>query len=150
MKTLIATIFSVMLLIPSINKDNTNTADKIDITVTIQGLRSGNGTIGVALHNEDSDFPEDEGIELKKVSLDGSGDVEVTFKNVPAGDYAVAVMHDENSNGDIDFNEYGMPTEGFGFSNDAMGDMGPPDFDDAAFTAEDDTDISVSLIYMGS
>lgn len=147
MKTLIATFFSLILLIPGIN---TKQADTITITVTVEGIRNSSGSIAVALHNEESDFPESEAFMSEEVSLRSSGDVEIVFKNVPAGDYAVALMHDENDNGDIDFNEYGMPIEGFGFSNDAMGDMGPPDFDQAAFSAEKDTDISVSLIYMGS
>lgn len=147
MKTLIATVFSLILLIPGIN---TKQADTITITVTVEGIRNSSGSIAVALHNEESDFPESEAFMEQEVSLSSSGDVEIVFENVPAGDYAVALMHDENDNGDIDFNEYGMPIEGFGFSNDAMGDMGPPDFDQAAFSAEKDTDISVSLIYMGS
>lgn len=147
MKTLIATVFSLILLIPGIN---TKQADTITITVTVEGIRNSSGSIAVALHNEESDFPESEAFMEQEVSLSSSGDVEIVFENVPAGDYAVALMHDENDNGDIDFNEYGMPIEGFGFSNDAMGDQGPPDFDQAAFSAEKDTDISVSLIYMGS
>lgn len=146
MKTLITIIFSVMLLIPGIKKDQ----GTITITLTVEGIRNSSGSIGVALHNDESGFPEAEPFMSKEVSLRSSGDVEVVFENVPAGDYAIALMHDENDNGDVDFNEYGMPIEGFGFSNDAMGDMGPPDFDQAAFTAEKDMDISVSLIYMGS
>lgn len=150
MKALITTVFSLLLLIPGINTNKAE--DTFTITVTIEGVRNSSGSIGIALHNEDSDsdFPDAEAFRQESVSLNSSGDVEVIFENIPAGDYAVAVMHDENDNGDIDFNEYGMPTEGFGFSNDAMGDMGPPDFDQAAFSAEKDTDITVSLIYMGS
>lgn len=148
MKILITTIFSLLLLIPGIN--NKKVADTVTITVTVEGIRNSSGSIAIALHNEDSDFPESEAFMEQEVSLRSSGDVEITFENVPPGDYAVALMHDENDNGDLDFNEYGMPLEGFGFSNEAMGDQGPPDFDQAAFSAEKDTDITVSLIYMGS
>jgi uncharacterized protein (DUF2141 family) len=61
------------------------------------------------------------------------GKASVTFERVPYGTYAVKVFHDENSNGELDTNFVGFPTEGFGFSNDAMGSFGPPDFEDAAF-----------------
>ncbi|MCE7995013.1 MAG: DUF2141 domain-containing protein [Roseivirga sp.] len=150
MKTLIATVFSLMLLIPGIN--TVKVEDTITITVTVEGIRNSSGSIAIALHNEesDSDFPEAEAFREESVSLNSSGDVEIVFEDIPAGDYAVALMHDENDNGDLDFNEFGMPIEGFGFSNEAMGDQGPPDFDQAAFSAEKDTDITVSLIYMGS
>lgn len=148
MKVLITTIFSLLLLIPGIN--NKKATDTVTIIVTVEGIRNSSGSIAIALHNEDSDFPESEAFMEQEVSLRSSGDVEITFENVPPGDYAVALMHDENDNGDLDFNEYGMPIEGFGFSNEAMGDQGPPDFDQAAFSAEKDTDITVSLIYMGS
>ncbi len=135
-----------LLAVPSLPKQKVET---VTITVMVEGVRNSSGSVGVALYNEESDFPDDGGFMTEEVSLNSSGNVEVTFENVPVGDYAVAVMHDENDNGEIDFNEYGMPLEGFGFSNDAMGNQGPPDFDEAAFTADEDTDVAVTLLYMG-
>lgn len=143
----LAILFSVFLLIPSVKQQPT--AETVTITVTVQGIRNTNGSIGVALFDDNSDFPDDEPFKADGISLRSTGDVEIVFEDVPAGDYAVAVIHDENENEDIDMNQYGMPIEGFAFSNDAMGEMGPPDFDQAAFTAEEDTDITVTLIYMG-
>lgn len=148
MKTLIATVFSLMLLIPGIETEQP--VHTVTITVTVEGIRNSSGSIAIALHNEDSDFPDSDPFMGEEVSLNSSGDVEVVFEDVPPGDYAIALMHDENDNGDLDFDDNGMPIEGFAFSNDAMGDMGPPDFNQAAFSAEKDTDVSVSLIYMGS
>jgi Uncharacterized protein conserved in bacteria (DUF2141) len=40
---------------------------------------------------------------------------------------------DENGNGVLDKNFFGVPVEGYGFSNDARGSMGPPAFEKAAF-----------------
>jgi len=34
---------------------------------------------------------------------------------------------------------FGVPQEAFGFSNDARGSMGPPDFEEAAFTLDSDS-----------
>ena len=70
-------------------------------------------------------------------------------KNVPAGEYAIAVMHDENGNEDLDFDSYGMALEGYGFSNEAMGEQGPPDFQEAAFDVSEDTEAYIDLMYMG-
>lgn len=51
-----------------------------------------------------------------------------SFKGLPAGEYAVQMYHDENDNKKMDRNAFGMPTEGYGFSNEAVGSMGPPTF----------------------
>lgn len=143
----LAIILSLFCTVPGmVQRQSTDT---VTITVTIEAIRNSSGSLGVALYNEDTEFPESDPFKAKEVSLNSSGDLEVVFEDVPAGDYAIAVMHDENNNGDIDFNEQGMPLEGFGFSNDAMGDMGPPDFDQAAFTADKDTDVAITMIYIG-
>lgn len=57
--------------------------------------------------------------------------------NLPGPDvYAVAVYHDANANEDFDRNRLGMPTEGFGFSNDAPTRFGLPSFESARFAAK--------------
>ena len=53
------------------------------------------------------------------------------LRDLPAGDYAFAVFHDANSNGKLDKNMLGMPTEDYAFSNNALGKMGPPSFEQA-------------------
>ena len=40
---------------------------------------------------------------------------------------------------------FGVPREQYGFSNNARGFMGPPSFEDAAFSLEGKTEISISL-----
>ena len=48
-------------------------------------------------------------------------------------------MHDENKNRRMDKGMFGIPKEGYGFSNDAMGFMGPPGFDKAKFRCDRDS-----------
>jgi uncharacterized protein (DUF2141 family) len=55
------------------------------------------------------------------------------FVGVASERYAVSVFHDENSNGKLDRNLLGIPREGVGASNNAVGHFGPLKFDDAAF-----------------
>ena len=55
------------------------------------------------------------------------------FADIPPGRYALAVIHDENMNGKLDTNRLGIPTEGYGFSNDVKGLLGPPSFAAASF-----------------
>lgn len=55
------------------------------------------------------------------------------FEDIPPGTYALAVIHDENIDGKLETNWMGIPTEGYGFSNDAKALMGAPSFEAASF-----------------
>lgn len=55
-----------------------------------------------------------------------------TFPEVPPGEYAVAILHDVNDNGSMDF-RLGLPQEPWGVSRDAPIALGRPRFADAAF-----------------
>ena len=71
-----------------------------------------------------------------------------TFEDIPPGRYAIAVVHDENMNGKLDTSRFGIPTEGYGFSNDARALLGPPSFSAASFPYDGRTlDMTVSLRY---
>lgn len=77
-----------------------------------------------------------------------AGTVRVRIENVPAGLYAAQAFHDEDDNGKLERSMLGLPKEAMGFSNDARLRMGPPRFDDAAFTvAPAGTTITFHLRY---
>jgi uncharacterized protein (DUF2141 family) len=70
------------------------------------------------------------------------------FEDIPPGTYAMAVIHDENMNGKLDTNRLGIPREGYGFSNDAKGWLGPPSFSAASFRYDGRSlDLTMSLHY---
>ncbi|MFK8043446.1 DUF2141 domain-containing protein [Congregibacter sp.] len=73
-----------------------------------------------------------------------SDSVRITLHDLVPGRYAIKLFHDANSNGELDTNLIGMPTEGYGFSNNA-GRMGPPSFDDAAVDLKNDTAIEIKV-----
>ncbi len=64
------------------------------------------------------------------VPVPANGRVEVP--GLPYGDYAIAVLHDENGNGKLD-TMMGIPREGFGFSRNPGLMAGPPAFARAHF-----------------
>ncbi|MBK7290922.1 MAG: DUF2141 domain-containing protein [Chitinophagaceae bacterium] len=41
---------------------------------------------------------------------------------------SIAILHDENDDGKMNSNFLGLPKEGYGFSNNVMGNFGPPLF----------------------
>jgi len=69
----------------------------------------------------------------------------VTFTDVPKGEYAVSVYHDENSNGVMDKNMFGIPSEDYASSNNAKGVMGPPKYADAKFKINTNSKIKITL-----
>ena len=104
------------------------------IHVEISGLHSDKGQVLCALHSSADAFPKDA---EKAVALGDSkitkGQAVCEFSGITPGTYAVSCFHDENSNGKLDTNFFGKPTEGVGASNNAKGHFGPPKFDDAKF-----------------
>lgn len=126
-------------------------ASAADLTVRIEGVRSADGDIRVALHRraDGVDFPDSAGI-LKAAMRPAGKAGDLVFAGLAPGVYAVAAFHDEDRDGDLNTNLLGMPTEGYGFSNEARGTFGPPGFDAAAFTiraGEERPAVTVKLGY---
>ena len=111
------------------------------ITVTIHQISNNNGQVLVSLHTQDT-FMKDPGIQNLKSTI-ADGKVRLSFENVPAGEYAILAMHDENDNGTMDFESNGMPIESYGMSGNDM-TMGPPTFSSAKFTVTD-TDLEFNI-----
>lgn len=108
-------------------------ASAADITVTVDGIANAQGTVMVGLYNKAGEFPKGKRIADQEAPA-AKGAVTVVFKDVPAGQYALSAFHDVNKNHRLDVNMQGIPTEPVGSSRDAIGNMGPPKFEDAVFT----------------
>ncbi|GAA4356506.1 DUF2141 domain-containing protein [Variovorax defluvii] len=74
-----------------------------------------------------------------------SGTAKVSFPGLAPGRYALRVFADENGNGKLDTNPMGLPTERYGFSNDAKGHRGAPGFDAAAIRLDGDLQAIIHL-----
>ncbi len=105
-----------------------------DIVVTITDIRNTKGEMVISLFNIDEGFPDEISSTLKnkKISIQATT-VEYIFEKVPYGEYAIAIMHDENGNGEMDTNFLGIPIEGVGVSNNALRKFGPPKYEDSKF-----------------
>lgn len=119
MHALINTAFAATLL-------SLNLAHAAELTIHIDDIKSASGNVLVAVYNSEGSF-------LKQpAKTNGAAAVTtgstVVIKDLPEGEYAFAVFHDANSNGKMDKNIIGIPTEDYAFSNNAMGKMGPPNY----------------------
>ena len=105
-----------------------------EIVINISGLRSDKGRCLVYLYSGKAGFPTNPAKAVKSsAGIILNGKSSVVMPDVADGEYALVVVHDENSNGVLDKNFIGMPKEGVGVSNNAKGFMGPPSYADSKF-----------------
>ena len=64
---------------------------------------------------------------------------------LPNGEYAISLFVDFNGNKKIDKNFFGIPREQYGFSNNVMGRMSAPTFDQAKFMVTGPTTQNIKL-----
>jgi uncharacterized protein (DUF2141 family) len=102
------------------------------LTVQTVGLDSEEGVVACALHDSADGFPGGETVRAERLPIQGRAAV-WTIDEVAAGEYAVSCYHDRNGNGKLDKNVLGVPSEPYGFSNDARGTLGPPKYKKARF-----------------
>ena len=121
-------------------------ANNLTVTVTgIEGDKEGDILIGV--YNSNKSFA-DTSKYYKKATVSIKGKrVSTTFKGLPNGVYAVAVIHDENQNKKIDKNFLGMPTEGYGFSNNIRPMFRGASFEESKFKLDDNKTIVIEMGY---
>ncbi|MGV8930117.1 MAG: DUF2141 domain-containing protein [Brevundimonas sp.] len=107
------------------------------------------GMVMVALYDSAASFDggtdADANRAVARTAISASGRVVATFENLPAGDYAVKAFHDVNGDGEMNTNPFGMPTEPYAFSNNAVGNMGPARWAAAHFTVSGETAQTISI-----
>ena len=118
------------------------------VDVSITGLRNTDGQLLVCLTANPKAFPDcskDKASVRMAVKAANAGHFKVA---APAdGTYAIAVVHDENSNNKMDMALF-LPKEGFGFSRNPTITVGAPSFKSASFAIAGDTHQAIKLKYM--
>lgn len=118
------------------------------VTLHVDGFRNHTGHLGVTVFRSPDGWPENNEKAFFHDSFPIVSDETTAKLSLPEGRYAIAVLHDENSNHKLDRNFVGYPKEGFGFSNNPKVRLTAPAFDTAALPLScPDTDVSIHLIY---
>lgn len=109
-------------------------APAAQLSVTIENPQSKTGQVLCSLFKEAKGFPGKSPLGFGNVTGKWVGKTAVCeFEAVPAGTWAVTVFHDENGNGKIDENFVGIPTEGYGATNNIIPTLSAPRWEDAKF-----------------
>ncbi|OQX83966.1 hypothetical protein B6D60_09885 [candidate division KSB1 bacterium 4484_87] len=130
----LSVIFFFLFSCSLLTAQNNQTTQKVgNLTVIVSGLKNNKGDVKIGL------FKTKESYDGKKNKFKGAirriknRMTKWEVKKIPFGEYAIKAFHDEDGDDEIDTNFLGMPTESFGFSNNARAFFGPPDFEKAKF-----------------
>ena len=111
------------------------------LKVSVDNVTNNNGKVIFSLHNQET-FMKSESVQRAQSKIENNK-VEITFDNVAPGTYAIMVLHDENENYQMDFDNNGMPIESYGMSNNPLS-YGPPQFSEAKFEVDqEDLDFKI-------
>ena len=98
-----------------------------------------------ALSSENNHFPSvDDLLDYKIVPVEDNK-VEIVFKVADKGKYAIAIMHDLNKNGKMDYNFIGFPKDPYGFSTNPGIWFRKPNFEECSFDLQENTRIEIAI-----
>ena len=119
------------------------------VNVTVEGFESTKGQVLVSLYLDDSGWPGDEAraFAARRIPIAEDLRARVEFDDVPAGSFAVSVVHDKNRNRKLDRGLFGIPREPYGFSRDARSTFHAPSFSAAQLqvAAGESTSITIHV-----
>ncbi|AFY35889.1 DUF2141 domain-containing protein [Calothrix sp. PCC 7507] len=120
------------------------------LTVVVNGIQHNKGQICIGIYGKEKGFPE------KTSGLTQSACTKITgrtlkqkFFGLKPGNYAVAIVDDQNGDRKLNKDFFGIPTEGFGISNNPTVSVqtGSPEFRDAKFLLNKDTTVNITVKY---
>ncbi|MDA3912124.1 MAG: DUF2141 domain-containing protein [Bacteroidales bacterium] len=123
----------IVLFIAAVLFSISGMSQKYTVEFVIKNVKNDKGVISAALFSGEENFPDKEKALYNTTVSATKGELKIRFENIPAGEYALAVFHDENNNKDFDTNFIGIPKEAYGFSNNSKAMFGLPKYKDAKF-----------------
>ena len=116
-----------------------------ELSVAVHGVPSSEGKISVAVYNSEEGFLKFDKVFKCDSIVAQKGVTHLSIKNIPEGEYALAVFYDENGNDKLDTNWLGIPKEKVAFSNAKMKTFGPPAFKECSFRVVNDLALEIFL-----
>lgn len=131
-------IFITILVLFSVSvKGEENLKDTLKVRVI--NFENSSGKAVVNLFRKGDDMMGKPFLQLKSEII--NYEAEVSFTDLPYGNYAVFAFHDENDNGTLDHNWLNIPAEPMGYSNDWNFGLfsGMPAYEKTGFTFSNET-----------
>lgn len=115
-----------------------------DLSLSVADGPAADATLYVALYSDAAGYANSKPVASQTTPM-REGKARLVFPGLAPGRYALRAFADENGNGKLDTNLMGMPTERYGFSNDAKGNRAAPDFEAAAIRVDADLQTAIHL-----
>lgn len=141
---------SLLLLMMMALSVSAQTTTNSSLTVMINGIKKQSGQVCLSLFSSSQGFPSNSSSALQaQCTIVDDKPLAITFRNLKAGSYAVAAIHDVNNDSNLNRNFLGIPTEGIGFSRNPRIVTGPPKFNDSVVLINgSSTSIQIQLQYL--
>ena len=140
MKNLVTLFLLMVFIVIPASAEETG----LTLRITIKGVDLQQGNIRVALFEKKENFLTEKMLQGKVVKAK-RGSVDVTFNNLDAKVYSVALFQDLNGNEILDKNFLGYPREPYGFSKNVYRLFGPATFNQASFKLDKDKHLEIKL-----
>ncbi|HLO86969.1 MAG TPA: DUF2141 domain-containing protein [Nostocaceae cyanobacterium] len=122
----------------------------LTLTVVVNGIRHQSGEICMRIYASEKGFPLSNTSEIQSACTEITGNsVTQVFKGLKPGNYAVAVVDDQNADKKLNRDFFGFPQEGFGISKNPTVSIetGMPEFRNASFVVNKNTKININMKY---
>ena len=103
-----------------------------DLIINVTGFDTNEGEARIALVDSEENYNNDNNFRQKIVPVKDKK-AQFIVKDIGFSEYVIKVFHDVNSNGKLDTAMFGIPLEAYGFSNNARGKFGSPDYSETVF-----------------
>lgn len=116
----------------------------VTLTVLVSGAKPGSGQALFSLFDSKKSFLKTPLIS-REALISATGGAEFIITDLSPGVYAVTVIHDEDSSGELNTGFLGIPTEKVGMSNNPTARFGPPGFRKASFELDQSMTLEIFL-----
>ena len=120
-----------------------------DLEIKIAKIKNNNGKIQVVVFDSAEEFTASKHTKaFATVSIKAhAGSQSVTLHDIPPGEYAISLFHDENNDNQLNLNRNKIPLEGYGTSR-AMSKFDEPTFNRASIKLGAQTQsININMYY---
>ncbi len=116
------------------------------LTVNVSAFRNTKGVLGCRLYAGPTGFPMQATFKAQLAVPIRGPTARCTFAGLEPGTYAVVVLHDENQNQKVDKNFLGIPTEGYGVSNNKTYATSAPRWNESKFQVPAGRDVVIPIV----
>ena len=121
-----------------------SSAQNYELKLVFNNIDAVEGELSIGIFKNESTFL-DEGNQYKKLILKVDGNSVSHTVTLPKGEYAISVYHDQNKDKECNRNFFGMPEEGYGFSNNIKPKLSAPKFRQCKFSLNGDTEHIITI-----